>query len=99
MYKRCYSRRQQVLNLEHYLDVLAHKPGALAGSRPLWPWRAAGLWTGAYDELWQSLQQRHGQPIQPMGTRLMIEVLQLGRTSGYERLTGAIEQALRLGRR
>lgn len=94
VHERCYSRRQQVLNLEHYLDVLALKPGALAGSRPLRQWRAAGLWTSAYDELWQSLQQRHGQPT---GTRLMIEVLQLGRSSGYERLTGAIEQALALG--
>jgi transposase len=94
VHERCYGRRQQVLNLEHYLDVLSRKPGALAGSRPLRQWRAAGLWTDAYDELWQSLQQRHGQP---MGTRLMIEVLQLGRRSGYERLTGAIEQALALG--
>lgn len=93
-HERCYSRRQQVLNLEHYLDVLARKPGALSGSRPLAQWRAAGRWTPAYDELWQSLQQRHGQQT---GTRLMIEVLQLGRTNGYARLTHAIGQALRLG--
>jgi transposase len=94
VHERCYSRRQQVLDLEHYLDVLRHKPGALAGSRPLSQWRAAGRWTRAYDQLWQSLQQRHGQQA---GTRLMIEVLQLGRRSGYERLTQAIEQALSLG--
>ncbi len=34
-HERCHGRRQQVLDLEHYLDVLGHKPGALAGSRPL----------------------------------------------------------------
>ena len=93
-HERCYSRRQQVLDLEHYLDVLARKPGALVGSRPLAQWRAAGRWPRAYDELWQSLQQRHGQQT---GTRLMIEVLQLGRSSGHARLRQAIEHALALG--
>jgi len=34
-HERCHARRQQVVDLEHYLDVLGHKPGALAGSRPL----------------------------------------------------------------
>jgi hypothetical protein len=31
----CYRRQQQILDLEHYLDVLYRKPGALAGSKPL----------------------------------------------------------------
>lgn len=93
-HERCYNRRQQVLNLEHYLDVLARKPGALAGSRPLAQWRTAGRWTVAYDELWQGLQQRHGDQA---GTRLMIDVLQLGRSSGYAQLTNAIQQAVKLG--
>lgn len=91
---RCYKRRQQVLDLEHYLDVLKRKPGALAGSRPLAQWRSAGRWTPAYDEFWQSLQQRHGKG---PGTRLMIEILQQGRQCGYERLTRAIAGALELG--
>jgi hypothetical protein len=30
-HERCHSRRQHVLDLEHYLDVLSHKPGAFAG--------------------------------------------------------------------
>ena len=30
--ERCYRRQQQILDLEHYLDVLYRKPGALAGS-------------------------------------------------------------------
>jgi len=41
-HERCYRRRQHVLDLEHYLDVLSHKPGAFAGSKPLAQWRAAG---------------------------------------------------------
>ncbi len=35
LHERCYGRQKQVLELEHYLDVLSRKPGALAGSRPL----------------------------------------------------------------
>jgi transposase len=91
---RCYRRRQQILNLEHYLDALACKPGALVGSTPLAQWRAAGQWTGAHDQLWASLRERHGPQ---EGTRQMIELLQLGRQHGYERLTQAIHQALRSG--
>jgi hypothetical protein len=34
-HERCYQRNQQVLDLEHYLDVLERKPGALAGAKPL----------------------------------------------------------------
>jgi hypothetical protein len=33
-HERSFSRYEQVLNLEHYLDVLEKKPGALAGSSP-----------------------------------------------------------------
>src|SRR5262249_29707202 len=66
---RCYERHQQVLELEHYLDVLKQKPGAFAGSRPLQQWRAAGRWTASYDQFWSGLQQRYGSQA---GTRLMI---------------------------
>jgi hypothetical protein len=37
-----FSRQQQVLDLEHYLDVLERKPGAQAGSTALAQWRQAG---------------------------------------------------------
>jgi hypothetical protein len=37
--QRCYRRQQQILDLEHYLEVLERKPGALAGSKPLARWR------------------------------------------------------------
>jgi hypothetical protein len=43
------------LDLEHYLDVLERKPGALAGSTPLEQWRQRGRWPESFDQLWQSL--------------------------------------------
>jgi transposase len=49
---RSYGRHQEILELEHYLDVLEHKPGAFAGSKPLEPWRRAGRWPASYDQYW-----------------------------------------------
>ncbi len=93
-HERCYDGGRQVLNLEHYLDVLERKPGALVGSTPLKQWREQGRWPRSFDQLWASLQQRLGQPA---GTRAMIELLLLGREHGYARLEQAITQALELG--
>src|SRR5437870_6605993 len=90
---RSYGRHQQVLDLEHYLDVLERKPGALAGSKPLEQWRRAGRWPDCYDKFWQALIVRHGKQA---GTRQMIELLTVGRQCGYERLQEAIATALTL---
>jgi hypothetical protein len=57
-HERCHSRRQQVLDLDHYLEVLERKPGAMAGSKPLEQWRRAGRWPAEYDALWQRLNER-----------------------------------------
>ena len=93
-HERCFSRQQKVLNLEHYLDVLAKKPGALAGSMPLEQWRTQGRWPESFDRFWENLQQRRGRQD---GTRAMIDVLLLGRQHGYEPVRRAVEQALSLG--
>jgi hypothetical protein len=68
---RCYSRQQKILDLEHYLDVLGRKPGALRGSTPLAQWRAQGRWPISYDRIWERLIERQGR--QP-GTRAMVEL-------------------------
>lgn len=93
-HERCYGRHQEILNLEHYLDVLEHKPGALAGSKPLDQWRRLGRWPASYDQLWTALMARHGRQA---GTKAMIGLLQLGRVHGQAALRGAIEAALALG--
>ena len=93
-HERCHSRRQHVLDLEHYLDVLSHKPGAFAGSKPLAQWRATGLWPACYDELWTRLQGRHGKQ---NGTRAMVAVLALGQEFGHDRLRTAVASTVSLG--
>ena len=94
VHQRCYSRLQKILDLEHYLDVLERKPGALRGSTPLAQWRAQGRWPVSYDRIWDRLIERQGRQ---SGTRAMVELVRAGRESGYAKLTTAIEQALDLG--
>jgi hypothetical protein len=93
-HERCYGRQQEILDLEHYLDVLEHKPGALAGSKPLDQWRQVGLWPRSYDRFWEGLIERRGQQ---GGTKDMIRLLQLGRRHGRKRLRAAIDEALAVG--
>ena len=93
-HERCYGRSQSIYELEHYLDVLVRKPGALAGSTPLAQWREKGRWPTSYDELWSKLNRRHGKL---EGTHQMVELVQLGREHGYDKLREAVSQALELG--
>jgi transposase len=93
-HERSYVRFEPVLDLEHYLDVLERKPGALAGSTPLAQCRARGLWPASYDTLWAHLVTRHGKQA---GTRQMIGVLQLARTYGAGALRHTVEAALTWG--
>jgi hypothetical protein len=93
-HERCYQRGQQVLDLEHYLDVLEKKPGAMSGSTPLQQWRQAGRWPACLDRIWEQLESRHGKS---RGTREMITLVRAGLADGWERLIGAVEEALRIG--
>ena len=93
-HERSFGRSQKVLDLEHYLEVLLKKPGALAGSTPLEQWRAKGRWPESYDTFWKILKERHGKL---EGTRAMVELILLGRKHGYPELEEAVSQALDIG--
>jgi len=93
-HERCYSRLQEILDLEHYLEPLERKPGALAGSKPLEQWRSQGRWPASYDRIWEQLMSRSGKQ---NGTRQMIELLRLGKTHKYDTLRRAVESALEMG--
>ncbi len=47
-------------SLDHYLELLARKPGALAGSLALSQERERGTWPSAFDELWGKITERYG---------------------------------------
>jgi hypothetical protein len=91
---RCYGRGHEILDLEHYLDVLERKPGAMKGSTPLQQWRQAGRWPACMDAIWRELEQRHGKS---KGTREMIALVRAGSSDGWDKLIAAVKDALRLG--
>jgi len=91
---RIYGIGESRFELEHYLDVFDKKPGALPGSRPLAQCRAQGQWPQAFDTFWQLCQKRVGKH---EGTRVMVDLLLLGRDQGWPALRKAVESALALG--
>ena len=93
-HERSFGRYSQVLNLEHYLEVLLKKPGALAGSTALEQWRPLGRWPADCDRFWEELRQRHGKQD---GTRVMVEILMLGQKHGWRELEETVSHALELG--
>jgi hypothetical protein len=82
------------LDLDHYLEILARKPGALPGSVPLAQARAAGTFTAAHQRLWDAARARLGDGA---GTRSLIEVLLLHRRLPAASVTAGITAALAAG--
>ena len=84
----------EVLTLDHYLEVLATKPGAMASSIPLRAAKAAGTFTKTHDEFWSAARRRLGDGA---GTRALIEVLLAHRTINAEHLVEGMTRALSAG--
>jgi transposase len=84
----------EVLALDHYLEVLAVKPGALAGSTALARVRAAGSFDRAHERFWAEARRRAGDRD---GTRALIEVLLLHRVLPGAQVAAGIDRALAAG--
>jgi hypothetical protein len=57
---RAVGKGVKVLVLDHYLEVLLRKPGALLGATALAQARAAGVFTGEHDAFWAAAPQAAG---------------------------------------
>jgi len=84
----------QSVNLDHYLEVLHHKPGALPGSTALAHARASGTFTHAHEAFWDAARKTEGDA---GGTRALIDVLLLHRSMNAEDVIGGITAALTVG--
>jgi transposase len=93
-HQRAAGRYAEVLVLDHYLEVLARKPGALPGATALAQARAAGTFTTAHQRYWDAARHKHGDAA---GTRALIEVLLAHRTLPATALTAAMTAALGSG--
>ena len=82
------------LELDHYLEILVRKPGALPGSAALAQARAAGVFTSVHEAFWAAARARHGDGA---GTRALIEVLLLHRRMPAAQVIAGITAALGAG--
>jgi transposase len=80
--------------LDHYLEILMVRPGALAGSASLAQARESGTFTAAHDAFWAAARTAHGDAA---GTRALIEVLLLHRRMPAEAVIAGITAALDAG--
>ncbi|MFG2851789.1 IS21 family transposase [Streptomyces mirabilis] len=81
-------------DLDHYLEILLAKPGALAGSTALAAARAEGTFTPVHEAFWAAARAAHGEAA---GTRALIEVLLLHRRLPKEAMQIAIAAAVKAG--
>lgn len=84
----------ETLVLDHYLEVLARKPGALPGSVALAQARATGRFTGAHERFWDEARRQLGDGA---GTRALCKVLLLHRDLPAATVTAGIDAALTVG--
>jgi transposase len=87
VHERLHGKNQISAQLDHYLDLLQRKPGALARSLALRQQRDRGDWPGCFDQLWTAIQERCGRQ---EAARQMVNVLLLCR----EHPAGQVEQAV-----
>ncbi len=84
-HRRCYTRGQTILELTHYLSVLARKPRAATNA--LVVRQLGGVWAKARELLCQRSKD---------GYRELVKILMLHHEYGSEEITCALEQALEM---
>ena len=82
------------LDLDHYLEVLVRKPGALPGATALEQARAGGRFTPVHDAWWAGACRTHGDTA---GTRALIEVLLLHRHLPHQHVVAGLAVAVQVG--
>lgn len=91
---RIVANRGQSVDLDHNLEVLQHKPGALPGSTVLARARQAGTFTSAHEAFWAAARKTDGDAA---GTRQLIDVLLLHRSMDAEDVIAGIQAAIVVG--
>jgi transposase len=89
-HERSTVRGSQTLVLDHYLEILARKPGAMPGALATHQARTAGVLTAAHEAFWARARRKFGDA---GGTRALIEVLLLHRHLPFPAVHAALEAA------
>jgi hypothetical protein len=90
-HERAIAKYAEVLILDHYLEVLQVKPGALPGATALAQARAAGVFTTTHQRYWDTARRPLGDTT---GTKALIEVLLAHRSVPADALLAAMRTAV-----
>lgn len=93
-HQRVAARSGQSVQLDHYLEVLRTKPGALPGSTALARARQSGSFTSDHEAFWAASRRVNGDAA---GTRELIDVLLLHRSMNAGDIQAGITAALGVG--
>jgi transposase len=93
-HQRIVAKCGQSAQLDHYLEVLKTKPGALPGSTALARARESGAFTSAHEAFWAASRRVNGDAD---GTRELIDVLLLHRSMDSGDIEAGITAALGVG--
>ncbi|MCI0144225.1 IS21 family transposase [Arthrobacter bambusae] len=93
-HQRIIAKGAQSIQLDHYLEVLKTKPGALPGSTALVRARESGAFTSAHEAFWSASRRVNGDA---EGTRELIDVLLLHRSMNAVDVEAGITAALGVG--
>lgn len=93
-HERSLHKGTEDLVLDHYLEILQHKPGALPGSTALAQARASGSFSATHERFWTQARHQLGDGA---GTRALIGVILLQRRVAPEVVSAAMEAALGIG--
>jgi hypothetical protein len=93
-HERAAGRYVEVLTLDHYLEVLKTKPGAMPGATALVQAKASGAFTQTHQAYWNAARKTRGDAA---GTRVLIEVLLAHRALPADALITAMNKAIEAG--
>ena len=93
-HERLQERFGMSAQLDHYLELLKHKPGALSRSLALRQEREQGRWPDSFDLLWKAIETKVGAS---EAARQMVDVLMLCRELGPDTVELATRGALAAG--
>ena len=88
-HERAVGKGTERLCLDHYLEVLERKPGAMAGATALSAARASGSFGTVHERFWKAARRKLGDAA---GTRALIEVLLAHRHVEHEVLVAGMER-------
>jgi transposase len=91
---RAVGRYVEVLCLDHYLEVLKTKPGALPGATALAQAKARGVFTASHQSYWDASRLARGDGA---GTRALIGILLAHRAMAAASLITAMDRAVASG--